>query len=89
MKTLNMLLSLSVSGLLSLSAAFLTGCQENIPQEQKDWENITTYFNASDESGTTTYYIPSAGSVGDPLPFFDPVATDYKILYLHNFEQNV
>ena len=89
MKTLNMLLSLSVSGLLSLSAAFLTGCQENIPQEQKDWENITTYFNASDESGTTTYYIPSAGSVGDPLPFFDPVEKDYKILYLHNFEQNM
>ncbi len=68
---------------------FLTSCQENIPQEQKDWENITTYFNASDEAGTTTYYIPSAGSVGDPLPFFDPVEKEYKILYLHNFEQNL
>ena len=68
---------------------FLTSCQENIPQEQKDWENITTYFNASDEVSSNTYYKPSAGSVGDPLPFFDPVAKDFKILYLHNFEQNM
>ena len=68
---------------------FLTSCQENIPQEQKDWENITTYFNASDEVSSNTYYKPSAGSVGDPLPFYDPVAKDFKILYLHNFEQNM
>ena len=84
-----MLLSLSVSGLLSLSAAFLTGCQENIPEEKKDWENTTEYFNSKDEVSSTTYYKPSAGSVGDPLPFFDPVEKEYKILYLHNFEQNM
>ena len=73
---------------LSLCTLF-TACQENIPQEQKDWENTTAYFNASDEVTTTTYYKPSVGSVGDPLPFFDPVAKDYKILYLHNFEKNM
>lgn len=84
-----MLLSLSVSGLLSLSAAFLTGCQENIPEEKKDWENTTEYFNSKDEVSSTTYYKPSAGSVGDPLPFYDPVEKEYKILYLHNFEQNM
>ncbi len=89
MKTTNMLLSLSVSGLLSLSAAFLTGCQENIPEEKKDWENTTEYFNSKDEVSSTTYYKPSAGSVGDPLPFYDPVEKEYKILYLHNFEQNM
>lgn len=77
-----------VFGTLCL-CTFMTSCQENIPQEQKDWENITAYFNATDEAGTTTYYIPSAGSVGDPLPFFDPVEKDYKVLYLHNFEQNM
>ena len=81
MKTLNKI----ILGTLSL-CTLLASCQQNVPQEQKDWENITTYFNASDEAGTTTYYIPSAGSVGDPLPFFDPVAKEYKILYLHNFE---
>ena len=71
-----------------MSALMLTGCEQSIPQEQKDWENATTYFNASDEATSTTYYIPSAGSAGDPLPFYDPVAKEYKILYLHNFEQN-
>ena len=60
-----------VFGTLCL-CTFMTSCQENIPQEQKDWENITAYFNATDEAGTTTYYIPSAGSAGDPLPFYDP-----------------
>ena len=84
MKTLNKI----ILGTLSL-CTLLASCQQNVPQEQKDWENITAYFNASDEAGTTTYYIPSAGSVGDPLPFFDPVEKDYKILYLHNFEQNL
>ncbi len=73
---------------LSLCTLF-TACQENIPQEQKDWESTTDYFNASDEAATTTYYKPSVGSVGDPLPFYDPVAKDYKILYLHNFEKNM
>ena len=68
---------------------FLASCHENIPQEQKDWENITAYFNSSDEVSSNTYYKPSAGSVGDPLPFYDPVAKDFKILYLHNFEQNM
>ena len=68
---------------------FLASCQENIPQEQKDWENTTAYFNSSDEVSSNTYYKPSAGSVGDPLPFYDPVAKDFKILYLHNFEQNM
>ena len=69
--------------------SLLPACQENIPQEQKDWENTTVYFNSSDEVSSETYYIPSAGSVGDPLPFYDPVAKEFKILYLHNFEQNM
>ena len=84
-----MLLSLSVSGLFALSVALLTGCEQKIPQEQKDWENTTVYFNSMDEIAATTYYKPSAGSVGDPLPFYDPVEKEYKILYLHNFEQNM
>ena len=89
MKTTNKLLSLSVSGLFALSVALLTGCEQKIPQEQKDWENTTVYFNSMDEIAATTYYKPSTGSVGDPLPFYDPVEKEYKILYLHNFEQNM
>ena len=73
-----------VLGTLSLGTLF-TACRQNIPEEQKDWENTTVYFPSSDEPVSTTYYKPSAGSVGDPLPFYDPVAKEYKILYLHNF----
>ena len=78
-----------MSLLLIPCSLFLVGCQENIPQEKKDWENTTDYFNSKDEVTSTTYYMPSAGSVGDPLPFYDPVEKDFKILYLHNFEQNL
>ena len=74
--------------LTALFAVMFSACQENIPVEQKDWENTTAYFNASDEVSSNTYYKPATGSVGDPLPFYDPVAKEYKILYLHNFEQN-
>ena len=77
-----------VLGTLSL-CTLLVSCQEPIPQDQKDWDNSTAYFNSSDEAGTNTYYKPSVGSVGDPLPFYDPVEKDFKVLYLHNFEKNM
>ncbi len=77
-----------VLGTFALST-LLVSCQEPIPQDQKDWNNSTAYFESSDEAGTNTYYKPSVGSVGDPLPFYDPVENDFKVLYLHNFEQNL
>ncbi len=72
-----------------MSTCLLAACNDNYPQEQKDWENTTTYFNSTDEVMSTTYFRPSVGSVGDPLPFYDPVDKDFKVLYLHNFEQNL
>ena len=78
-----------MSLLFVLCSLFLASCEKPFEPEQKDWENTTAYFNSSDEVSSNTYYKPSAGSVGDPLPFFDPVAKDFKILYLHNFEQNM
>ena len=79
----------NMSLLFVLCSLFLASCEKPFESEQKDWENTTAYFNSSDEVSSNTYYKPSAGSVGDPLPFYDPVAKDFKILYLHNFEQNM
>lgn len=67
----------------------LSACNDDFPREQKDWANTTEWLNSSDEVQSLTYYKPSAGSVGDPLPFYDPVARNFKVLYLHNFEQNM
>ena len=81
--------TIQLFNILAMSTCLLAACNDNYPQEQKDWENTTTYFNSTDEVMSTTYFRPSVGSVGDPLPFYDPVDKDFKVLYLHNFEQNL
>lgn len=66
----------------------MAGCSDNDDTtEQKDW-NSTTLFQSSDEHLQATYYKPYDGYVGDPMPFFDPVAKDFKILYLQDYRPN-
>ncbi|MBQ7632420.1 MAG: DUF4975 domain-containing protein [Paludibacteraceae bacterium] len=77
-----------VAGLAVLTVMF-SACSENIPVEQKDWDGTTNYYASTDEKQSTTYYKPSAGFVGDPMPFFDPVAQDFKVLYLQEFRPNM
>ena len=74
-------------------AAFLTafsGCSDadDPVLTQKDWNNTTEYFAPTDESKADTYYRPYVGYVGDPMPFYDPVAQDFKVLYLQDYRPN-
>ena len=55
---------------------------------QKDWEGKTEYFAPTDEKLFGTYYKPYVGYVGDPMPFYDPVAKDFKVLYLQDYRPN-
>ncbi len=72
----------------SCFAFTLSSCSdEETVAEQKDWTS-TTYFSSTDEAGQGTYYKPAVGYVGDPMPFFDPVAGDFKIMYLQDFRPN-
>lgn len=72
----------------SCLVAPLTSCSDDdIVLEQKDWET-TSYFSANDESAQATFYKPAAGYVGDPMPFFDPVTKDFKVLYLQDYRPN-
>ena len=67
----------------------LTGCNNNDPVlTQKDWNGTTTYFSSVDEKTFGTYYQPYVGYVGDPMPFFDPVSEEFKIMYLQEFRPN-
>lgn len=72
-----------------LLGAALCSCSgdDNAP-ETKDWSGTTTYFESTDNSCFETYYKPAVGFVGDPMPFYDPVAKDFKILYLQEFRPN-
>ena len=55
---------------------------------QKDWDGTATYFQSSDEHGFSMYYKPQVGFVGDPMPFYDPVAKDFKVMYLQDYRPN-
>ena len=55
---------------------------------QRDWSGTTTYFAPTDENKADTYYKPYVGYVGDPMPFYDPVAGDFKVLYLQDYRPN-
>lgn len=74
--------------LASCLALPLASCGDSdVAPEQKDW-STTTYFYSADAAMQDTYYKPTVGYVGDPMPFFDPVAGDFKVLYLQDFRPN-
>ena len=55
----------------------------------KDWNGTTTFFVSDDAQGFDTYYMPSVGRVGDPMPFYDRQTGDFKVLYLQEFPNNM
>lgn len=80
-----MIYSFALSACLAIA---LNSCSdEKITVEEKDW-NTTTIFQSTDADAQDTYYKPAVGYVGDPMPFFDPKAGDFKILYLQEFRPN-
>ena len=45
-------------------------------------------LNTNDEAGFTTYFNPTSGRCGDPMPFYDPKTQEFRVLYLQEYEQN-
>ena len=85
MKT--MIYSLTLAALMITS--FSSCSDDNDPVlTQKDWDGTSTYFASADAMKFDTYYKPSVGYVGDPMPFYDPQAKDFKIMYLQEYRPN-
>lgn len=76
--------------LLSAIALNLSACSDDdiIGDAAKDWAGTTYYHNSVDEQGFSTYYNPAIGTVGDPMPFFDPNTQSFKVLYLQEYSSN-
>ena len=55
----------------------------------KDWAGTTESFVPTDETGFSTYYTPAIGRVGDPMPFYDQKAGNFKVLYLQEYTNNL
>ena len=72
-----------------LSVFGLTACSDDkYGDEPKDWAGTTAFFNSTDEGGFSTYYNPSVGRCGDPMPFYDTKAGEFKVLYLQEYDIN-
>ena len=73
-----------------MSAMHLTACSDDSygPDKPKDWAGTSTFFTSDDEKGFLTYYNPAIGRCGDPMPFYDQKAGDFKVLYLQEYENN-
>jgi beta-fructofuranosidase len=75
--------------LVAAAMTSLTACSDDDPVlTQRDWDGTTDYFASSDLQRQDIYYKPAVGYVGDPMPFYDPVEKDFKILYLQDFRPN-
>lgn len=71
-------------------SAPLTGCtdDDDYVTVQRDWSGTTTFFASADAMEQNTYYKPYVGYVGDPMPYYDPVEKNFKIMYLQDYRPN-
>ena len=74
-----------------LVSSFLLSCHESpvpapdpvIPEEEEpdpQWNMPRDEFDGT----YTLFFQPDNGDVGDPMPFYDPKARDFKVMYLQN-----
>lgn len=81
-----MISSLTLSALAMLT---LTSCSDDDPIiTDRNLEGTDTFFASSDAQKQDIYYKPYVGYVGDPMPFYDPVQKDFKVLYLQDYRPN-
>lgn len=71
--------------MLGMSMSFTACSDDNAPViTDKNLDETTTFFSSTEPGNYTTYYKPYVGYVGDPMPFFDPVSKEFRILYLQD-----
>lgn len=82
----NMIFSLP---LLTAAMLTVTGCSDDEPVlTDKHLDSSYMYLDTDEGMSQKIYYKPYVGYVGDPMPFYDPVAHDFKIMYLQDFRPN-
>lgn len=67
----------------------VTSCSNEDPVlTDKDLANSEVYLDTDEGMCQKIYYKPYVGYVGDPMPFFDPVTKDFKVMYLQDYRPN-
>lgn len=79
---------MSLISMMALAVSLCSCSDDDAPVlTQKDW-STTEFFSPTDEASPSTFYKPSVGYVADPMPFYDPVARNFKIMYLQEYRPN-
>ena len=73
-----------------LCAGMTSACSEDSVEgdPSKDWAGTTQRFITEEEAGYSTYYKPTVGRIGDPMPFYDKKDGLFKVYYLQEFDNN-
>lgn len=75
--------------LMAAAAMSMAACSDDEPVlTDKDLANSEVYLDTDEGMSQHIYYKPYVGYVGDPMPFYDPVAGDFKIMYLQDYRPN-
>ena len=87
------ILNIFCIGLLGCAfCAPMTSCSSDdvVGDAPRNWAGTTEKFetNAESENGFGTFFTPKLGRVGDPMPFYDKKAGEFKVLYLQEFANN-
>ncbi len=82
----NMIFTIPAIAALLMSFA---SCSDDEPvREDRDLANSDVYLDTAEGMSQNIYYKPYVGYVGDPMPFYDPVSGDFKIMYLQDYRPN-
>lgn len=74
-----------ITSLLSLSLSFAACSDDSAPViTDKHLDESVTFFSSAESDSYNTYFKPQVGYVGDPMPFFDPVSKEFRVLYLQD-----
>lgn len=81
----NILLTVALLGSTLIG---LPGCNDDDTVINNKLDGTTTYNATADDENQDIYYKPYVGYCADPMPFYDPVNKDFKILYLQDYLDN-
>lgn len=82
----NMIYSMALLATLALG---MMSCSDDDPiLTNRDLAGTDTWFKTAEASKQDIYYKPYVGYVGDPMPFYDPEAGDFKVMYLQDYRPN-
>ena len=72
--------------MMAVALAATTACNnDNYIEPTKNWDDSTKYFASTEVAAFGTYFAPSVGYVGDPMPMYDSKTGEYKIYYLWDY----